>query len=355
MKGKYYLGFKRKIGIEREGFMKKEFLKKLLTVAVLSALTLTACASAKKEMNMADSAAPQENYESSLEAEYYGEGKFTGATQNDSAVDLEEAMPDASTVGTNTPAQTQDKIIKRVSMTLETRNFDELITTINDKIEVLGGYVESSSINGNRYYYSDETRQGRIVARIPQDRLDEFTGTVGDVAHVVNSEMNTENVTLKYVDMESRLKALQIEQERLFALLEKEDTLDDIIILESRLSDIRYELQNYESQLRTMDNQVQYSTVTLTIYEVERITPVIEEKKTLWKRIQNGLSDTMYDISEGAKDFIVWFVVNLPYLIIWGGIITIGVLVFRKFYRKNRRNTIQKNASAEDITNSQEK
>ena len=126
--------------------------------------------------------------------------------------------------------------------------------------------------------------------------------------------------------------------------------MDNIVTLESRLSDIRYELQNYESQLRTMDNQVEYSTVTLTIYEVERITPSSEEKKTVGKRIENGFSDTMYQISEGMKNFVVWFVVNLPYLIIWGGIITVVILIIRRHYRRKRLKTITDKPAASEET-----
>lgn len=104
--------------------------------------------------------------------------------------------------------------------------------------------------------------------------------------------------------------------------------------MESRLSSIRYELQTYESQLRTYDNQVEYSTVTLSISEVERITPVTAEKKTVWNRIHTGFGDTIYNLSEGLKNFVVWFVVNLPYLIIWTIIITGVVLMVRRYYRK---------------------
>lgn len=332
--------------------MKKSRLMKMVTITMLSVLALTACGAA--ENNFAAPQTSEAKYDKdsqfTSEEEYYGENRETGGTSDDNAESPKEAaMPNASTIGSDIPdGQTQDKIIKRVSMVVETQNFDDLITTLNDKIDVLGGYVENSSINGHRYYYSEETRQGRIVARIPKDRLDEFTGTVSEAANVVNSEMDTENVTLKYVDMESRKKALQIEQDRLFSLLEKEETLDDIIILERRLSDIRYELQNYESKLRTMDNQVEYSTVTLTIYEVERITPAVEEKKTVGNRIQNGFSNTMYHISEGAKDFIVWFAVNLPYLMIWGGIITAAVLIGRKTYHKKKRTIISKEIPEEE-------
>ncbi|NLP33938.1 MAG: DUF4349 domain-containing protein [Clostridiales bacterium] len=331
--------------------IKKKFMK-IIAIAMLSVLALNACAASKKDFSGATE--PQTSYDTdAAPGNYNGESGGAAVVEEKAEAPKEAAMPNTSSISSNIPeVQTQDKIIKRVSMVVETQNFDDLLITINDKIEVLGGYVESSSINGRRYYYLEESRQARIVARIPKDRLDEFTGTVEEAANVVNSELNTENVTLQYVDMESRKKALQIEQDRLFALLEKEDTLEDIITLERRLSDIRYELQNYESQLRTLDNKVEYSTVTMTIHEVERITPRVEEKKTVWKRIQNGFSDTIYHISEGAKDFIVWFVVNLPYLIIWGGIITVVLLIVRRTYRKKKANIIPKDTPEEKETNS---
>jgi hypothetical protein len=241
--------------------------------------------------------------------------------------------------------QDQDKIIRTFFMTVETQEFDTLISKLDQEINRLGGYVENSQISGKRYYYMNEARYGKIVARIPKDQVNEFVNVVDDNSNVVNKQESSENVTLKYVDMESRKKSLEIEQERLFALLEKTDTLESIIALESRLSDIRYELQNYESQLRTYDNQVDYSTVTLTIQEVERITPVEKVKQTVGSRIKNGFNNTMYDLSEGLKNFVVWFVVNLPYLLIWAGIILGIVLIIRKY----RKKTSQKKATAQSM------
>ena len=89
----------------------------------------------------------------------------------------------------------------------------------------------------------------------------------------------------------------------------------------------------YETQLRRMDNKVDYNTVTITINEVERMTPT-QDKETVFTRIKNGFSKTIYDISEGLKNFFVWFVVNLPYIIIWTAIISLAVLIIRKILRK---------------------
>lgn len=327
---------------------KKRFIHGL-AIIMLFVLTLTACAGKSSNMKMKDMKmdVSDQSRPQSESTSYSYDKAVDGETE--SAQAEEAIVPGASTVSADmTNRQIQDKIIKRVSMVVETQDFDGLITAITDKIRFLGGYEESSSINGRRYYYSKETREGRIVARIPKDHLDEFTSSIDQEANVVNSEMTSENVTLQYVDMESRKKALEIEQERLFVLLEKEEKMDNIVTLERRLSDIRYELQNYESQLRTMDNQVEYSTVTLTIYEVERITPGSEEKKSVGKRIENGFRDTMYRISEGAKDFVVWFVVNLPYLIIWGGIFTAVILLIRRYHNKKKLKMIAANPAASE-------
>ena len=92
-------------------------------------------------------------------------------------------------------------------------------------------------------------------ARIPADRLDRFVETVESAGNVTSKQEQVTDVTLQYSDTESRKKSLEIEQERLWALLEKAESLDAVVALEARLSEIRYELESYTSQLRPYDNQ----------------------------------------------------------------------------------------------------
>ncbi len=256
----------------------------------------------------------------------------------------EEIKNTTSLTSENAPIGAQDKIIVNYNLTVETQDFDLLIKNINSKINQLGGYVESSQINGKSYYKEYQSRNANIVARIPSKKTDDFVGNVSEEANVINNQKSSENVSLQYIDAKSKMNALKIEQERLFAILEKTDKLDSIITLESRLSDIRYEIQNFESQLRSYDNQVEYSTVTLNINEVKRITPVSVAKPSLHSRISNGFSNTLYNISEGCQNFLVWFIVNLPYLLIWGFIIWFAVMLLRRYLKKN--NGKQKNVTS---------
>lgn len=287
---------------------------------------------------------------SAAETELAAEPQTAAAGNADTtATTSEESIKNTSSTTAKKAVNSQEKIIRRASLDVETQDFDKLIQTIDTEINLLGGYVESSNISG-RYYYSDNLRYGNIVARIPKDKLEQFIGNVYDISNVVNKQESTENVTLQYVDTESHKKSLEIEQERLLALLEKVEKLEDILTLESRLSSVRYELESYERQLRLYDNLVEYSTVTLNIQEVERMTVTEVAKPSVWDRISNGFADTMYDIGEGVKNFFVWFVVNLPYLLIWVFIIVVSVLIGRKCYKKSKaKNMAQQKESALDL------
>lgn len=226
------------------------------------------------------------------------------------------------------------KLIKTVSMDVETEEFDSLISKLQSRIGGLGGYVESSSTN-NSSYYVNNGRYANYVIRIPANRLDELVGNVTDLANVTWKEENVEDITLRYVDIESHKIALQTEQERLLVLMERAETVEDLITIESRLSEIRYQIQNYESTLRTYDNQVNYSTLHLSISEVKKLTP--QEEPGVWERIQDGFTENLEDVVIGVRDFFVDVVIAIPYFVIWGVVLLLGYWIGRRLIKKGNR------------------
>ncbi|MDD4112316.1 MAG: DUF4349 domain-containing protein [Herbinix sp.] len=319
--------------------MRKIRIATILVITVFMGLVFTACSSkneSKYDMASPNITASDDNYD------------FDRAEASQDAVSEEykstaEAGGLSNTSGISTGStadQSMDKIITKVNLDVETQEFDELIDIVKDEIVRLGGYDERTEVSGKRYNSRGNSRYGYIVARIPKDRLGEFVNVVKDNGNIINETSSSDNVTLQYVDTKSRKTSLEIEQERLWALLEKTEKLEDIVTLESRLSSIRHELQMYETELRTIDNKVDYSTVTISINEVERMTPT-EEKETVLTRIKNGFSESIFNITEGLKNFFVWLVVNLPYLIIWAVIITVAVIITRRFLRKRKDRSVQ--------------
>ncbi len=223
------------------------------------------------------------------------------------------------------------KLIRTAQLSVETLEFDGMLGFLKDRTTSLGGYVENMEVNnGSRYdYYGTSNmrreRSAYMVLRIPTDRLDEFLGEVAENGNIISRSEQEQDVTTAYVDLESHKKTLLIEQERLLALLEQAQSLEDILTLESRLSDIRYQLENMESSLRTYDNQIAYSTVRLNISEVVELTPVEEEDPGVWSRISKGFMESLEDIGTGLKEFFIGFVIVLPYLLL--AAVIIGIFV----------------------------
>lgn len=265
-----------------------------------------------------------------------------------------------STTGNTTSTEQADvagkrKLIKTVNLSLETLEFDALIDQIREKVTGMEGYIESSNVyNGSDYEeYSYRTREASFVARIPQNQLDAFLSDVSAAANVTNCSENVEDVTLQYVDMESHKKVLLTEQERLLAFLEQATNMEDIITLENRLSDVRYEIESMESKLRTYDNKVNYSTVYISVREVKKYTPIEEE--TLWDRMKNGFTESILDVEDGLLDFLVGFIIAIPYLLVYAFFIAIVVIIIRAIIKSSKKRNAKKEALKAQMANQQGK
>lgn len=327
--------------------MKRKHLSSFTVILLIVVMIMSACGSKKNASydSKTDTASPMETTtEESMDLDYTGESSDSVSNQEKPEEEIvQNESKNSSSVETNR------KLIKRVQMDVETKDFEGLIKSINSKVDSLKGYMETSEINGNTYYDQNGSRYAHMVIRIPSTNLNKFVISVKELGNVLNSSESAEDITLQYVDVESHKKALIVEQDSLLVILKNAKKLEDIIKIEERLSEVRYEIGSYESQIRTFDNLVDYSTITLDINEVQHITPV--EDKTVFQRMQSGLGNTFYNLKTGAQNFAVWFVVNLPYLIIWAVIIIIIVFVIRKYLNK----MYQKDRSPIQINNSTEK
>lgn len=290
----------------------------LVTLCMLAAL-LAGCGGASKSTQAFDAAAaaPAEAANGAyydMESAKSEDGGLTGDT--DSTV-----LPEGR------------KWIITVNMSAETEDLDALMEALNGKISGLGGYVEDQDSYNGSMYSSRRYRSASLTVRIPAQRVDEFTEEMSGIANVVSTNLSREDITLSYVATESRVKALQTEEARLLELMEQAETMADLLEIESRLTDVRYELENRASQLRLYDNQVDYATIYLSIDEVQEYTPV--EEPTVWERISGGFVSSLKGVGNGLLDLLVWVLAKSPYLVILGGV-TVGVVVLIK-KRKARK------------------
>lgn len=283
-----------------------------------------------------------------MEVDSYFSSATEGLNGSDSMADTTHSSQTSSVDDTkNTTQQNERKLIRTINMDVETLEFDSFMQFVEQRVKEYSGYVESSSINGNRYYY-DNNRYASLTIRVPETKLDSFLDLIGKSATITYKSERAEDITLQYVDTQSRIKTLQVEQEKLFELLEKADTLDAIIMLENRMSEVRYQLENYTARLRVYDNQVSYSTIHLSINEVKRVSAT--QEKTFSEKLQNGFMNSLYDIQDGFLDFVIWLVSNSIYLVFWAVVFIVAGLVIRKKIHKRRLMKQLKEIGKEDGT-----
>jgi len=287
-------------------------------LVLLLLLSLTACGGTSKSP-MAENAA--------------GSDRFYGETPKAEA-DYEYGVTTDSVQSAAAQLPSDRKLIRTVNMEAETENLTALLGALEEKLTALNGYVQAREVYNGSTYSDRRYRHADMTLRIPSESLNSFVAHVEENANVVTSNETIDDVTTQYVDTESHIAALEIEQERLLELLSKADNMEDILTIEKRLTNVRYELENYTSQLRVLDNKVTYATVHIYITEVQEYTPVIEKEPTTWERIRDGFGDSIEEITEGIKEFVIWLAVNSPFLVIWAVLILVALLVIRKRLRK---------------------
>ena len=218
------------------------------------------------------------------------------------------------------------KLIQTVRMNVETEDLDSVLKEIDNRIAEFSGYIENSSIQNGSAYSGRRYRSADMTIRIPAKNLDAFINKVGEVSNIVSSNKSVEDITLNYVATESRMKALQTEETRLLELLAKAETMDDLLTVEKRLTEVRTDLEQVTSALRVFDNQVDYATIHLNIDEVKEYTNV-KEPETVWERIGTGFMKSLKGVGNFFVELFVFLIVGSPYFVLIALMIGVPVVI----------------------------
>ena len=293
-------------------------MKKLFAVilCIVLAVSLAACGTSKAE---SDNVAMTE---SAAQGNYKENGIYYSA--DTSLNDFDEAPAQGQT-------ESEEKIIKTVDLNVQTKEYDAYLASLNASVAACGGYVETSESDMGGYY--DSNRYSTYTVRIPAEKLDEFLTSASEKGKITSKTESQQNVTLDYVDLESRISAFRTERETLMNLLEKAESLENILSIQERLSEVNYEIESYTAQLRVLENRVSYSTVTLRISEVERVSGA---KPTLWSRIKDNFLDNVDALIDGLEDIAVGIIGGLPIILPFAAVAVAVILILRKIIRKRR-------------------
>lgn len=173
------------------------------------------------------------------------------------------------------------KMIYTARMEVETTAFDTAAADLRTLVEILGGYFEQAAVHN----YGSGYRSGDYTVRVPADQFQPFLDRVGTLCHVTYQEQTSENVSEAYYDAESRLATQRTKLERLQNLLAQAENMEDIITIESAISDTELEIERLTGTLRQYDALVDYATVHLSLQEVYQLSNVEEAATSFASRM----------------------------------------------------------------------
>ena len=227
-------------------------------------------------------------------------------------------------------------LIRTVSMSTETKTIDKVKADVESQIRELGGYIENSSMSGTGK--NRDLRTIYYTIRIPADKLDSLITTVGNSCTVLSSSENTSDVTLEYVDTKARVESLRVEYDQLIKLLADAKDLDNILILQNRLTEVRYQIESAESRIRVLENQVQYATLNLQISEVLEETEIEEPHViTYGERVGEQFKDMWEGTVEFFQNFLLGLIAAIPFLVFMGIVAVIVIVIVFSVRRKKMK------------------
>ncbi len=303
-----------------------------LALALILILAFTACGSKSSAPEAAaDMSSPQEvpkpeEISEIADTTASGDGGFRGELSENKS----EALPQGNPT---------DKIIYTGDAEVETLEFDKTLEALSKLIADCGGFVQSSNITGNDFntsYYGGKSYRGAEYSiRIPADKFKSVTESLTQLGNVPYSSTNAENITMQYRDTEARLTARQAEEKRLLELLSKADTVEEILQIEGRLSDVRYEIESLTSQIKNWDSLISYSTLNLTIREVTLYSDNAPATLSYGEQLKDSFVRSLKAVGRFFKEFFKFFVAALPVLVVLA-VVAVVVIVIVKSVKKKK-------------------
>ena len=344
--------------------MKKRSIRTILPALLLtSALVLGGCGasggSSSANYAKGDYAAATEAPAESYDGGYYAEEAY------ESGFDEELAEAEAAAYGENEKAsrgekadqgedvkaaKSEEELVYTCSINMETLTFAETEAKIRESIAKYKGTISSESASdGNyRWYYEDGgsgTKSLYMTIRIPtkdyRNFLKDLEGAGGSIR---STSMNVENITRRYNDQSVRIQALETQEKRLLEMMDKAETIKEMITVEDRLTEVQTELNQARTTLSVMDHDVAYSTISLNLQEVVRYT---ENKitQTFGERIVSAFTNSFADFGDFLEDLSIALIYLLPYLLLIAVIVLIVGFLTRKGRAERRARRAEERAA----------
>lgn len=322
-------------------------MKKTITFIMVLAMLLSLCACGATSDKGSQAAAPAAMEAPRYESASYSMDMAAAEETEAGGFAVNSAKMDVADSASENESQRPDKIIYSADATVETTDFDGTIAGISSMMEQCGGWIESSSVNGSNYYNMSRgrvsSRSAHYALRVPSESFTEIMSGLSRLGNVPYSHTYTENISSQYYDTEARLTAYETQEQRLLEMMEIAESVEDVITIEEKLTELRYKIESLQTSLKNWDRQVSYSSIYLTVEEVEEYTPEASVQPSYGEKLMDSLESGVAGFVGFMGDLFIALVGALPALLALGTLAAgVYAIVKRRRVRQSKTDAGEK-------------
>lgn len=222
----------------------------------------------------------------------------------------------------------EQRIIKTGEIAVEVERVATALARVRALALDLGGYVGNSQAG-------TLDQSATLTLRIPANRFGDALIALRELdGEVISEATREEDVTTQIVDLEARIANLQASEASYRLLLERAERIDDVLAVQSRLDEVRGQIEQHKAQLENVTGQADLSTLTVTL--IPRPQP-IETQSATWDpgaELDRALA-SLVGMGQGLASGLIWFVIVwVPILLI---LAVLALLALRGVLELRRR------------------
>ena len=160
----------------------------------------------------------------------------------------------------NNSAATGKQVISQASVSLNVSNVSTALNQVETMAQNLGGSVDNMNSSG-----AQNQEQANVTIRVPANQFLTALNQLQGMGTVENQNINSQDVTQQYIDLQAQLTSAQMEEQSLQAILAKATTVSDEIAIQDQLTQVIAQVENLQGQINYMQNQVAMSTITVNL------------------------------------------------------------------------------------------
>jgi PBP1b-binding outer membrane lipoprotein LpoB len=244
-------------------------------------------------------------------------GMAEAATKDSVSTASESAAPSVAQ-----PVNLSRNVIRNGSMKIRVDHVEKAEKRLSAMLWEDGGYVEASRSTG----YGGSSPQATMELRVPANKFEQFIERISALGIVLEKELTSEDVTDQLIDVGARLKTLRAQEEKYRFLLSRASKLSDVHELESRLGDVRTEIEKIAAKQKVLVDQTSMSTLSVTLVQDAVATAAAASQGNWTGESWGQASSALVSVLKGLGALAIWLLMFAP---IWGVIAVIAWFALR--------------------------